>query len=179
MRKFVIISFLATALVGCSPGSSDSSDSTKAQTPPEGPSIVAAPEASVKPRPDVPTPPAPNGDGILTISDVDFTTYSLELASHLNLEVGEAKGSVEDKIHAAFRPNKMSEGEGHIEYALTELKAEGGSVLLATAEGLADDSVKAKQLYVIFQDDMLVTYGMKVKCRRGPSPNIWQNSLCL
>lgn len=173
MRVFVLLSFLTMALIGCSP------DSTLVPTSPDVPSVVAVPKAPAESRSDVPTPPQPNGDGILSLADIDFASYSLDLASFLNLSIGESKGSVEDKIHAVFKPRKDTETEsGHTEYSLTELKAEGGSVTVATAESLADDSVKAQQLYTIFKDDALVTYGMKIKCWRGDDTEDWQKTPC-
>lgn len=175
MRALAFISFLATGLIGCSPSASDS---PQVPTPPEGPSIVTAPEATVKSGPDVPAPPQPNGDGILTISDVDFSTFSTELAHSLNFKDKESERSVTDKIHLAFKPQNTETRDGHKEYAMTELKGQDGSVLVATATGLADESVKAKQLYVVFKDETLVTYGMKVKCWRADNPDIWQNTPC-
>lgn len=174
MRALGFIPVSILALSACSQNTSETRDVYDASSMPDVPRVAAVTEGLEPPMPPV----VPNGDGITRLSDIDFASYSMDLAKPLNLEVGELKTSVEDKVHATFRPNKMPDGKGHMEYALTELKAEGGSVLLATAQGLADDSVKAQQLYVIFQEGVLVTYGMKVKCKRGETPNIWQNSVC-
>jgi len=162
------LSILAMALV-CAACTGAGSEST---------SQLDAKSVAGNPPPVLPIPPTPNGDGLERLSDIDFTSYSLDLASFLNLNEGESKSSVEDKVHAAFKPNRTPEGEGHTEYSLTELKAEGGSVMVATAEGFADDSVKAQQLYVIFKDEKVVTYGLKVKCWRSKTSDKWQKTLC-
>ncbi len=110
------------------------------------------------------------------IEQIDFTAYSIELAQNVGLEIGEAKAASNEKIQTYFKPAKGAEGSA--EYLFSELRGEGGNVILATSNGLADDSIKGEELYAVFKDDKLITYGLRQKCWRGDNPDIWQTQFC-
>lgn len=172
MKSPFIISCLGLLLVSCS----DANTPVTAPVPNVPPVVATSSEPSV--ATPVPMPPVVYDDKITKLSDIDFGSYSTDLAAFIGLNTGDSRTVIDDKIHQLFEPNSHTEIGGHTEYSLTELKAEGGSVLIATAHGLADDSVLAKQVYAIFKQDVLVTYGMKIQCRRGDTPETWQTNLC-
>ena len=134
---------------------------------------AAQEEASQKAAPAIPTSTI---EDITKIEQIDFTAYSTEMAKPVGLINGEAKAVSNDKIRAYFKPAKGSEGKA--EYVFTELRGEGGNVILAASNGLADDSIKGEELYAVFKDDKLIIYGLRQKCWRGPNADVWQQTLC-
>jgi len=120
--------------------------------------------------------PASTIEDITKIEQIDFTAYSMDLAEHVDLEIGEAKAVSNEKIQTYFKPEKGAEGSA--EYVFTELRGEGGNLILAASNGLADDSVKAEELYAVFKDDTLIIYGLRQKCWRGPNSDTWQKTIC-
>jgi len=137
--------------------------------------------SSVSPVADVsqalssaPLPEAP--DIPQRIEDIDFASYSTDLARFSGLNKGDNKAAAIEAIHAFFKPEKGAKGQAA--YTFLELGGLGGTVIIASADGLADDSVKARELYAVFRDDSLITYGMKVKCWRGDRSDVWIVDLC-
>lgn len=120
--------------------------------------------------------------GILRASDIDFGSYSRDLAKFVKLEIGEPMASAESKTLAYFTPK--ASGEGNVQFEMDKLQGYiGGQAFIATIDGLVDDSVKAEQLYAIGKKQVdenytLVDYGMRVKCWRGENPNEWGTDLC-
>lgn len=166
-----------------------------------GTAIALAACAPASDRPDVPTPPTPPGDvmapaapsagEIMRISDIDFTSYSRDIAKFVGLELGEDFLVSKSKMETYFVPGKgTSENavanerrEGPAEAAFSTFGAEGGTVIVADRFNMADDSVKAEQMYAISKkkadgSEMLVDFGMKLKCWRGEDPDAWGTDLC-
>ena len=154
--------------------------SQQAQTP----AVPAAPEISVPAMPDSATQ-------VMRISDIDFLSYSRDLAKFVKLELGESMSSATPKIESYFSPQGNSVDE-KIEYAASSGKktetefstfgAQGGKVTLVERVNIKDDSIKAEQFYAIFKAKgegfALADYGMKVKCHRGNNTDNWQTDLC-
>jgi len=165
---FAIIAGLA--LTACGP------DRVEAPSAPAAPNTasdtVSGKASELPPPPSVPDP----ADVPDRIQDIDFTSYSRDMARFIGLEVSENKGSAKDKIQSYFQPEKGA--EGNAEYNFVELGGVGATVMIASATGLADDSLKAQELFAVFKDDTLVDYGMKIKCWRGETPDLWQTTPC-
>ncbi len=169
-RRIVAWSVFALGLTGCSQAEH------KAETDPASPSSQARALTPIPPVNPNHTLTAPRTDEINTIAEIDFTAYSMALAKFVGLEIGESKSVSNDKIRAYFKPSKGA--EGNAEYVFSEFRGEGGNVILATANGLADDSVKGEELYAVFKDDILITYGTRLKCWRADNPDIWSQTPC-
>ncbi|MGJ8563601.1 MAG: hypothetical protein ACSHXY_08610 [Alphaproteobacteria bacterium] len=151
---------------------------------------------------DAPTPPAPlesdlsvladpEPPEIKRISDIDFPSYSKDLARFVKLEAGESFASAKAKMEIYFIPGKGIPGEkiaqdrrrGPSEVSFMTFEGDGGKVILAERNEMADDSVKAEQMYALTKtmvdgSDVLLDYGMKIKCWRGESPDEWGTNLC-
>jgi hypothetical protein len=119
-------------------------------------------------------------------ADIDYHSYSTDMAKFVGLEVGESHTSAVAKISAYFAPETLGEGKKQ-ESSVSIYDRDGGSILLAVSDGLMDDSVKGESLYAVFaKEDLgedgvtqtLVTYGLKVKCWRGENKDNWQTDLC-
>jgi len=159
VRDLILISSLALALTAC--GSKD----VEAPVVPE---VETVEGFEVVTPPEVPE--------IMNVSDIDFSSYSLDLAKFVGLEIGEAKEISSQKIKAYFAPEKGA--QGNATYEFSEFGAIGGYVMLSSSDGIADDSIKGQELYAVFKDEKLVTYGMKIKCWRGENKDNWQTDLC-
>ncbi len=140
----------------------------------------------------VDAPAAPDSaSNIMRISDIDFPSYSRDLARFVELELGEDMATATPKIESYFSPqgNSLDEKIGYAassgkktETEFSTFGAEGGKVTLVERVNIKDDSVKAEQFYAIFKAKgegfMLADYGMKIKCHRGANTTEWQTALC-
>ncbi|MEE9348365.1 MAG: hypothetical protein V3U82_09220 [Robiginitomaculum sp.] len=135
--------------------------------------------------PDVPhgtALPDRTSDGSNPPADIDYDSYSMDMAKFVGLEIGESHTSAVAKISTYFTPEALGEGKQQ-ESSVSIYDRDGGSILLAISDGLMDDSVKGESLYAIFSKDedgaqTLVTYGLKAKCWRGENKDNWQIDLC-
>jgi hypothetical protein len=143
----------------------------KASEMPNEPPQTSQPVAST---PDVPAPPKS-----LRLEDIDFSTYSQELARFTGLTEGQSRIEAIDNVRLYFAPE---EGANIINTSQSSFDRDDGSVLIFGAAGLPDDSVKAQEIYLILTgpkpDQKLAAYGMRVKCHRGENSTNWQNTLC-
>lgn len=151
-----------------------------------------APDVPVAPAGSIAVPSAPDSaSNIMRISDIDFASYSRDMAKWVKLEIGESMNTATPKIESYFSPQGSSLEE-RIEYVessgtkteteFSTFGAEGGKVTLVERVNIKDDSISAEQFYAIFKADggdyMLANYGMKIKCRRGANTTNWQTALC-
>lgn len=113
-----------------------------------------------------------------TVGDIDFESYSQDLAKWVGLEVGETRLSATDKIRLYFIPD-----DGRIiRTTSASFELPDGGVMILGASGIPDDSVKAEEIMAIFEgsagSQTLAAYGMKIKCYRGENTTEWQTELC-
>jgi hypothetical protein len=131
-------------------------------------------EASISNSPSTPTPPPS-----LRLEDIDFGSYSHELARFTGLSEGQSRIEAIDNVRLYFAPE---EGANIINTSQSSFDRDDGSVLIFGAAGLPDDSVKAQEIYLILTgprgDQKLAAYGMKIKCHRGANTTEWQSTVC-
>ena len=101
--------------------------------------------------------------------------FSQELAAHIPIETGMHRDTAEAEIRSYF---VTSASGGQIPIFNSKTLPNGEFQIVATRDGLADDSVKGERLIARFSDDILTAYGMRVKCYRGPNPDVWTREIC-
>jgi len=146
----------------------------KLPTPP----ATKVPETST----DVQPPAAPNMQGA-KVDDIDFNSYSQDLANHLGLDLGETRLDAIDKIRLYFSPEP---GTNLVNLTSSTFELDDGSVMLFARNDLPDDSVFAEEIYAIFSgpgeankfNQTLAAFGLRVKCRRGENAMEWTTELC-
>jgi len=115
----------------------------------------------------------------LTLEDIDFTSYSEDLAKSIGLEAGEDRWASIDKMRLYFAPE---DGTTILNTKTSKFDRPDGSVLIYTVSGLKDDSIKAQELFMIFAGDKdaetLGAFGLKQKCYRGENTNEWTTEHC-
>jgi len=151
----------------------------KDDAPEEGQTSTADAAGIVaEPTPATPTPPAHLQFPASKVGEVDFESYSQDLARFVGLEIGESRLSATDKIRLYFIP----EDGRIIRTTSSSFELPDGGVLILGAAGLGDDSVKAEEVMAIFEGpegaQTLAAYGMKIKCYRGSNTTEWQTELC-
>ena len=131
--------------------------------------------AADAPPPKEALKPAPSR----TLEDIDFKSYSKALAKFTGLAEGQSRGEAVDNIRLYFAPQ---DGRTIINTTQSKFEREDGAVLLFGASGLADDSVKAEEIYLIVQgpkgSQKLAAYGSRIKCHRGENTTEWQATPC-
>ena len=134
----------------------------------------AVPNAESHVSPTVPTPPKTR-----TLEDIDFNSFSKELAKFTGLKAGQSRGEAVDNVRLYFAPEQ---GSQIISTSQSTFEREDGAVLLFSASGLPDDSVKAEEIYLILSGDKgaqtLAAYGSRIKCHRGENTTNWTTKLC-
>jgi len=114
-----------------------------------------------------------------TINDIDFSQYSLSLANYTDLRVGQSRIAAIDVVRLLHAPEQ---GAKIVKTSSATFDMEGGSVMLLSASGLADDSVHAEEFFLIFEGEgntqKLAEYGLRVKCARGENTTDWQKTPC-
>lgn len=139
---------------------------------------------------EVVVPPRPSAaNDIMRIADIDFQSYDKGLAKSIKLKPMEPLSSAVTKVETYFTP-QGGDIEGYdarkigqeTESIFSSFDAEGGKVMVVERINMRHDSVKAEQFYAIFKktetDEILVDYGMKIKCHRGNNTANWQIDLC-
>jgi len=125
------------------------------------------------------TPPAPSMPKSLTLEDIDFNSYSKALAKFTNLKEGQSRGEAVDNVRLYFAPEG---GSTIISTSQSTFERDDGAVLLFSAKGLPDDSVKAEEIFLILSGEKgaqtLEAYGSRIKCHRGENTTKWQKELC-
>ncbi|MEP6343335.1 MAG: hypothetical protein ABJ275_08470 [Maricaulaceae bacterium] len=122
---------------------------------------------------------APSND--IAIKDVsttslhDMVNFSQELAGHVGLEIGFDRDSAEAEIRGYFGTTAST---GQIPIFQSKKLEDGTFEIVATRNGLRDDSVKNEQLIARFSNNILTDYGMRVKCYRAADPEAWIKESC-
>ena len=74
------------------------------------------------------------------------------------------------------------EGSNMIQTSQSIFERDDGSVMLYSAAGLPDDSIKAEEIYLILTGEdgaqTLQSFGLRLKCYRGENTTDWQNKPC-
>ncbi|RKQ71278.1 hypothetical protein DES40_0591 [Litorimonas taeanensis] len=121
-------------------------------------------------------PPVPKS---LRLEDIDFTTYSTELAKPSGLAEGQSRIEAIDAVRLYFAPE---EGSHIIQTSQSSFDRPDGSVLIMSASQLADDSVQSQEIYLILTGEKgnqkLAAFGLRHKCWRGENTTEWQTALC-
>jgi len=132
------------------------------------------PSQSSLTTPKIPMPPKS-----LRLEDIDFTSYSESMAQFTGLKVGQSRIEAIDNIRLYFAP---AEGDNIIQTSQSTFDREDGSVMIFGASGLADDSVKAEEIFLILTGpegaQTLQAFGSKIKCHRGDNTSEWQITNC-
>ena len=114
-----------------------------------------------------------------TIEDIDFQSYSKELARFTGLAEGQSRGEAVDNVRLYFAPQ---DGDTIINTTHSKFEREDGAVLLFGASGLPDDSIKAEEIFLILEGpkgaQVLGAYGARIQCHRGENTTTWQIELC-
>jgi len=140
------------------------------------PARVSAPASTSTPMatPAVPTPPKS-----LTLEDIDFNSYSKDLAKFTGLQEGQSRGEAVDNVRLYFAPE---DGSTMIRTSQSTFEREDGAVLIFGASGLPDDSIKAEEIYLIVSGEKgaqkLAAFGSRIKCHRGENTTEWTTTLC-
>ena len=115
----------------------------------------------------------------MTLEDINFASYSEDLAKFVGLENGEDRCAAIDKMRLYFAPE---DGQTILNTKTSSFDRPDGSVMIFSASGFKDDSIKAQELFMIFAGDkdaqILAAYGLKQKCHRGDNTTEWQTNLC-
>ncbi len=133
--------------------------------------------------PDTAKPTKPPRASMDDVEDeFDIKNFSKANAKFVGLVEAEEMASAELRIRAYFTPEESTEGKTTYSYEKT-YESNGLTRVVATATGLMDDSVQAEQLVAYFKPVSperaeLSHYGMRFKCWRGDTPNVWTANLC-
>jgi hypothetical protein len=140
----------------------------------DAPSTTEAQKAMSETTPAVPSMPKS-----LTLEDIDFNAYSKALAKFTGLKEGQSRGEAVDNVRLYFAPEG---GNTIISTSQSTIERDDGAVLIFSASGLPDDSVKAEEIYLIVSGEVgsqtLAAYGSKIKCHRGENTTEWQAKPC-
>jgi len=127
----------------------------------------------------VSTPATPVMPKSLTLEDIDFNSYSKALAKFTGLKEGQSRGEAVDNVRLYFAPEG---GNTIISTSQSTFERDDGAVLLFSASGLPDDSVKAEEIYLILSGEKgaqtLAAFGSRIKCHRGENTTEWTTELC-
>ena len=145
------------------------------QQPTEAPAVPEAPKITH----DAPTPSAPTAPKSLILEDIDFNSYSQDLAKFTGLKKGQSRGEAVDNVRLYFAPEQ---GNTIISTTQSMFERDDGAVLIFGASGLPDDSVKAEEIYLIVSGEKgaqtLAAFGSRIKCHRGKNTTEWTTELC-
>ena len=139
--------------------------------------LTACNNADPQPSETIETPEPP---AYASASDYDKSDFTPDLARYYGLEPGMDSEVAEPLIRTAF----SAEGEGIISTDVKTIYATvGRTIIVATVEGLLDDSIAGEQLYAEFTPVSPLTnsldfYGARIKCARGRNTTDWQTQPC-
>lgn len=141
--------------------------------------LTACGQASVSKAVDKGAAEVPKSMKTTILEDIDFSSYSEDLAKFIKLEAGESNWAAIDKMRLYFAPE---DGKTILQTKTSTFDRPDGSVMVYSVSGLKDDSVKAQELFMIFsgpkEGQILAAYGLKQKCQRGANTTNWQTKLC-
>ena len=133
--------------------------------------------------PQTSTPPAlPQILPVGSLEDIDFNSYSQELAGAFGLEIGETRLDSIDKIRLYFSPEP---GTNMVNMTSSTFERDDGSVMLFARNNIPDDAIFSEEIYAVFSgskankfNQKLAAYGLRQKCRRGDKANECTTELC-
>ena len=166
MRLNQMLPIVTLALLAAcqSPETAERVQKVEPETVPQT-STLPAPEAKLE-SPSIPLAPPKS----LTLEDIDFNAYSKELAKFTGLKEGQSRGEAVDNVRLYFAPEQ---GSQIISTSQSTFERDDGAVLLFSASGLAGDSVKAEEIYLIVSGEVgsqtLAAFGSRIKCHRNPN----------
>jgi len=165
MRVFSLL-LGSSLLVGC-----------KASEAPIAPQVPSAPAVTETAQPPA-APLLPAG----SLDDIDFSSYSPELASPFGLIIGETRLDSIDKIRLYFSPEP---GTNMVNMTSSTFERDDGSVMLFARNNIPDDAIFSEEIYAVFSgsktdkfNQKLAAYGLRLKCRRGDNAMEWTTNLC-
>lgn len=140
------------------------------------PSVETSDETILDPQPGDLTPPDKTAEP--TEPEEIITAQKITIPG---MELGMSSAEVENLLEDRFEP-KSNEGNQSFDMRLTPQTANGYS-LIATADNLMDDSVKAQEITAMFRPGdrdnfVLSEYNVRVQCRRGSNAENWQEQVC-
>ena len=116
------------------------------------------------------------------LEDIDFNSYSQEMAQAFGLELGETRLDSIDKIRLYFSPEP---GTNMVNMTSSTFERDDGSVMLFARNNIPDDAIFSEEIYAVFSgskadkfNQKLAAYGLRQKCRRGDKANEWTTELC-
>jgi len=112
---------------------------------------------------------------VKAVSTYSPRDFSKDLAQPIGLEIGMDRDSAEAELRTYFGTTTSG---GQIPLFKSKTLVDGEYEIIATRNGLQDDSIKSEQALVHFADGILVDYGMRVKCYRSNNPDEWTKELC-
>ena len=146
----------------------------------EAPTPLAVSDATASKTVQPPMPPQILPAG--SLEDIDFNSYSQELARGFGLELGETRLDSIDKIRLYFSPEP---GTNMVSMTSSTFERDDGSVLLFARNNIPDDAIFSEEIYAVFSgpkadkfNQKLAAYGLRQKCRRGDKANEWTTELC-
>jgi len=116
-----------------------------------------------------------NLQAVTAVSTYSPRDFSQDMASPMGLEIGMDRDSAEVEVRSYFGARASA---GQIPVFKSKTLSDGAFEIIATRNGLQDDSVKSEQVLVHFADDVLVEFGMRVKCYRSNNPDEWTKEPC-
>lgn len=133
-------------------------------------------DAPIDPRPGDLTPP----DKTAEPTEPD-EIISAQRVTIPGMELGMSAAEVENLLEERFTP-ETSEGNQSFDMRLTP-QTENGYSLIAMADNLMDDSLKAQEITAMFRPGerdnfVLSEYNVRVQCRRGSNAGNWQTQAC-
>ena len=105
----------------------------------------------------------------------DMRNFSQDLAAFLELEEGMDRDTVEAEIRGYFGTTAST---GQIPIFQSKKLENSQFEIVATRNGLRDDSVKSEQVIARFSNNILVDFGLRQKCYRATDPEQWLTKLC-
>lgn len=146
---------------------------------PDEPVNMRASVPDLQASPALPQIPKPPMSKSLTLEDIDFNSFSKDLAKLTGLKEGQSRGEAVDNVRLYFAPEA---GSQIISTSQSTFERDDGAVLIFGASGLPDDAVKAEEIYLIVSgakgDQTLGAFGSRIKCHRGENTTEWQTNLC-
>ena len=117
-----------------------------------------------------------------SLENIDFNSYSQELAGAFGLELGETRLDSIDKIRLYFSPEP---GTNMVNMTSSTFERDDGSVMLFARNNIPDDAIFSEEIYAVFSgskadkfNQKLAAYGLRQKCRRGDKVMEWTTELC-
>ena len=135
--------------------------------------------------PEVPNVPAAEGApaapkaSTYTLKSKELAGYSYDISKYAGVDIGEPMDIAINKVQSYLKP----EGEGNMSVTWeTQEMGRGFKTFSGLVTDMADDSVKAQEIKVVFQKSdgeyWVIEHGGRIKCWRGDNKDKWTTNLC-